>query len=100
MNMPTAPRVQNMLSFSVLTPHYMEDINFSRKELHSSQREVSIIFYMQEIFPDEWKNFLERMECASLEALKAEDKEEELRSWASFRGQTLSRTGNGIEYET
>ncbi|KAM6584955.1 hypothetical protein CsatB_011957 [Cannabis sativa] len=98
MNMPTAPRVQNMLSFSVLTPHYMEDVNFSRNELHSSQREVSIIFYMQKIFPDEWKNFLERMECASLEALKAEDKEEELRNWASFRGQTLSRTVRGMMY--
>lgn len=36
---------------SVMTPHFMEDINFSMKELHSSQREVSIIFYMQKIFP-------------------------------------------------
>ncbi|XP_024028224.1 putative callose synthase 8 [Morus notabilis] len=98
MTMPSAPKVRNMLSFSVLTPHYMEDVNFSMKELHSSQREVSIIFYMQKIFPDEWKNFLERMGCASLDGLKDEGKEEDLRKWASFRGQTLSRTVRGMMY--
>ena len=42
---------------------------------------------------DEWKNFLERMGCENLDTLKDEGKEEELRSWASFRGQTLSRSG-------
>ncbi|PON83360.1 Glycosyl transferase [Trema orientale] len=98
MNMPSAPKVHHMLSFSVLTPHYMEDVNFSMKELLSSQREVSIIFYMQKIFPDEWKNFLERMGCASLDGLKEEGKEEDLRNWASFRGQTLSRTVRGMMY--
>ncbi|KAF3442292.1 hypothetical protein FNV43_RR16208 [Rhamnella rubrinervis] len=98
MDMPSAPKVRNMLAFSVLTPHYMEDINFSMKELHSSQQEVSIIFYMQKIFPDEFENFLERMGCASLDALKDEDKEDDLRNWASFRGQTLSRTVRGMMY--
>lgn len=101
----------------------MEDINFSMKELQSSQQEVSIMFYMQKIFPgynkvglsiifyfsslgymlllvawvsfliDEWKNFLERMD-----GLKDEGKEEDLRNWASFRGQTLSRTVRGMMY--
>lgn len=33
------------------------------------------------------------MGCENLDALKREGKEEELRNWASFRGQTLSRTG-------
>lgn len=104
----------------------MEDVNFSMMELHSSQKEVSIIFYMQNIFPgrykswyffkshfffslehtfnnfifllDEWENFLERMNCESLEGLKEEGKEEELRNWASYRGQTLSRTGEGNRF--
>ncbi|KAH7512777.1 hypothetical protein FEM48_Zijuj12G0126200 [Ziziphus jujuba var. spinosa] len=98
MNMPSAPKVRNMLSFSVLTPHYVEDINFSMEELHSSQQEVSIIFYMQKIFPDEWKNFLERMGCSSLQGLEEEGKKEELRNWASYRGQTLSRTVRGMMY--
>lgn len=98
MNMPSAPKVCNMLPFCVMTPHYMEDINFSMKELHSSQREVSIIFYMQKIFPDEWKNFLERMGCENLDGLKDKGKEEDLRNWASYRGQTLSRTVRGMMY--
>ncbi|XP_010552165.1 PREDICTED: putative callose synthase 8 [Tarenaya hassleriana] len=98
MDMPAAPKVRNMLSFSVMTPHYQEDINFSMKELHSSKSSVSIIFYMKKIFPDEWKNFLERMGCDNLDALKNEGKEEELRKWASFRGQTLGRTVRGMMY--
>ncbi|KAJ0102053.1 hypothetical protein Patl1_05004 [Pistacia atlantica] len=98
MDMPSAPEVRNMLSFSVFTPHYLEDVNFSMKELHSSKEEVSIIFYMKKIYPDEWKNFLERMGCENLDAVKDEEKEEELRNWASFRGQTLSRSVRGMMY--
>ncbi|GAV78689.1 Glucan_synthase domain-containing protein/FKS1_dom1 domain-containing protein [Cephalotus follicularis] len=90
MNMPRAPKVRNMLSFSVMTPHFKEDINFSMEELQLSKEHVSIIFYMQKIYPDEWKNFLERMGC--------DGKEEEIRNWASFRGQTLSRTVRGMMY--
>lgn len=33
------------------------------------------------------------MECEDLDGLRSSGKEEELRTWASFRGQTLSRTG-------
>lgn len=98
MDMPSAPKVRNMLSFSVLTPHFMEDVNYSIKELCSSQEEVSIIFYMQQIYPDEWKNFLERMGREDLDDSTYESKEEELRYWASFRGQTLSRTVRGMMY--
>ncbi|KAK6229181.1 hypothetical protein SCA6_018132 [Theobroma cacao] len=110
MDMPSAPEVRKMLSFRlnclllslffscVITPHYMEDINFSMKELQSSKGQVSIIFYMQNIFPDEWKNFLERMGYQNLNELIDESKEEEIRNWASFRGQTLSRTVRGMMY--
>ncbi|XP_012074237.1 putative callose synthase 8 isoform X2 [Jatropha curcas] len=97
-DMPIAPKVRNMLSFSVMTPHFMEDINFSMKELDSSKEEVSILFYMQKIYPDEWKNFLERLDYDSSELFKDESKKEELRNWASFRGQTLSRTVRGMMY--
>ncbi|GMI65572.1 glucan synthase-like 4 [Hibiscus trionum] len=98
MDMPSAPEVGSMLSFSVMTPHYMEDVNFSLKELQSSKGQVSIIFYMQKIFPDEWKNFLERMGYQNFNELIDDGKEEEIRRWASFRGQTLSRTVRGIMY--
>ncbi|XP_056172840.1 putative callose synthase 8 isoform X2 [Syzygium oleosum] len=98
MDMPSAPTVRNMLSFSVLTPHYMEDINYSMKELlHSSQEEVSIIHYMKKIYPDEWSNFGERMGSGDVKELKDQNCEE-LRNWASFRGQTLSRTVRGMMY--
>ncbi|KAL8512379.1 hypothetical protein ACS0TY_018750 [Phlomoides rotata] len=101
MNMPKAPKVRNMLSFSVLTPHYMEEVKFSKKELHSSKEGVSICFYMQKIFPDEWEHFLERMGSEKVDDFddyEDDEKEEELRDWASFRGQTLSRTVRGMMY--
>lgn len=44
---------------------------------------------------DEWKNFLERVKCSSEEELKGvSELEEELRLWASYRGQTLTKTGS------
>ncbi|CAN1140669.1 Putative callose synthase 8 [Linum perenne] len=97
-DMPVAPKVRNMLSFSVLTPHFMEDVTYSRKDLRSSKKEeVSILFYMQKIYPDEWENFLERMEWGNSDASK-EENINDLRNWASFRGQTLSRTVRGMMY--
>ncbi|XP_027343948.1 putative callose synthase 8 [Abrus precatorius] len=97
-DMPDAPKVHKMLPFSVITPHYMEDINFSLKELGSEKEEDSIIFYMQKIYPDEWTNFLERLACDNRKSLEDEHKTEDLRLWASFRGQTLSRTVRGMMY--
>lgn len=48
------------------------------------------------MYIDEWNNFLERVNCSSEEELKgneSDELEEELRRWASYRGQTLTRTG-------
>lgn len=43
---------------------------------------------------DEWENFLERVNCKNEEELRDnEELEEDLRLWASYRGQTLTRTG-------
>ncbi|XP_045796427.1 callose synthase 3-like [Trifolium pratense] len=102
MDMPLAPKVRNMLSFSVLTPYYTEEVLFSLYDLDSPNEDgVSILFYLQKIYPDEWNNFLERVKCTSEEELKAnesEELEEELRLWASYRGQTLTRTVRGMMY--
>ncbi|XP_010257761.1 PREDICTED: putative callose synthase 8 isoform X2 [Nelumbo nucifera] len=108
MDMPIAPKVRSMLSFSVLTPLYMEEVKFSLKDHHSSQKGVSILFYMKRIYPDVWRNFLERMECEDWDELEEKHMDEliskkkhmyeELRNWASFRGQTLSRTVRGMMY--
>jgi callose synthase len=99
MEMPSAPKVRNMLSFSVLTPYYSEEVLFSLDALEVENEDgVSILFYLQKIFPDEWNNFLERMDCKSEEELKDPEKLEELRLWASFRGQTLTKTVRGMMY--
>ncbi|KAK3036584.1 hypothetical protein RJ639_031201, partial [Escallonia herrerae] len=99
MDMPAAPKVRNMLSFSVLTPYYVEDVLFSIDALEEQNEDgVSILFYLQKIFPDEWTNFLERVGCSNEEELKAKVDLEELRLWASYRGQTLTKTARGMMY--
>ncbi|KAJ8748765.1 hypothetical protein K2173_011320 [Erythroxylum novogranatense] len=100
MDMPTAPKVRNMLSFTVLTPYHSEDVLYSVNLLEQPNEDgVSILFYLQKIFPDEWINFLERVGCTNEEELRATDYlEEELRLWASYRGQTLTRTVRGMMY--
>ncbi|TYG56862.1 hypothetical protein ES288_D08G098000v1 [Gossypium darwinii] len=100
MDMPAAPKVRNMLSFTVLTPYYTEEVLFSLQELEEPNEDgVSILFYLQKIFPDEWNNFLERVERNNEEELKeSPELEEKLRLWASYRGQTLTRTVRGMMY--
>ncbi|XP_042488374.1 callose synthase 3-like isoform X2 [Macadamia integrifolia] len=97
MDMPPAPKVRHMLSFSVLTPYYVEDVLFSIRNLEEENEDcVSILFYLQKIYPDEWTNFQERV---GHEDVKGNPElEEELRLWASYRGQTLSRTVRGMMY--
>ncbi|CAJ1846041.1 unnamed protein product [Sphenostylis stenocarpa] len=101
MDMPMAPKVRNMLSFSVLTPYYTEEVLFSIHDLDSPNEDgVSILFYLQKIFPDEWNNFLERVKSTEEDIKGSESDElvEDLRLWASYRGQTLTRTVRGMMY--
>ncbi|KAF0902192.1 hypothetical protein E2562_014435 [Oryza meyeriana var. granulata] len=100
MEMPNAPKVRHMLPFSVLTPYYKEDVLFSSHNLEEPNEDgVSILFYLQKIYPDEWKNFLERVDRKSEEELREDETlEEDLRLWASYRGQTLTRTVRGMMY--
>ncbi|KAE8663689.1 putative callose synthase 6 [Hibiscus syriacus] len=100
MNMPSAPKVRDMLSFSVLTPYYKEDVLYSDEDLHKENEDgISILFYLQRIYPDEWNKFLDRVPSV---ASKSENDEpqnnEEIRKWVSYRGQTLSRTVRGMMY--
>ena len=44
------------------------------------------------MYADEWKNFQERVGWEE-ELKENEELKEELRLWASYRGQTLTRTG-------
>ncbi|CAN4089719.1 unnamed protein product [Withania somnifera] len=87
---------------SVLTPYYTEEVLFSSEDLDKQNEDgVSILFYLQKIYPDEWNNFLERAECTSEDDLRfkwSPELEENLRHWASYRGQTLTRTVRGMMY--
>ncbi|KAM3731408.1 hypothetical protein ACB098_12G161500 [Castanea mollissima] len=101
MDMPTAPKVQNMIPFSTLTAYYIEDVLFSTNDLEKliTGDGLSILYYLQKRYPDEWNNFLERIECSDEAELKpTEELEDELRLWASYRGQTLARTVRGMMY--
>ncbi|XP_058067565.1 callose synthase 5 [Magnolia sinica] len=100
MDMPRAPRVRKMLSFSVMTPYYSEETVYSKSDLELENEDgVSIIFYLQKIFPDEWNNFMERLNCKrTSEVWGNEENVLLLRHWASLRGQTLFRTIRGMMY--
>ncbi|KAE8677918.1 Callose synthase 11 [Hibiscus syriacus] len=101
MNMPHAPQLERMMAFSVLTPYYNEEVLYSKEQLVTENEDgISILYYLQTIYDDEWKNFIERMRREGM--VKDEEiwttKKEELRLWASYRGQTLSRTVRGMMY--
>ncbi|GLT70370.1 hypothetical protein SLA2020_424530 [Shorea laevis] len=97
MNMPYAPKICDMLSFSILTPYYKEDVLYSDEELNKENEDgISILFYLQKIYPDEWTNCIERLSENKDDEIK--DEKEELRKWVSYRGQTLFRTVRGMMY--
>ncbi|VVB07526.1 unnamed protein product, partial [Arabis nemorensis] len=100
MEMPRAPTIRNMVSFSALTPYYSEDVIFSDAGLKEKNEDgMSILFYLQKNFSDEWKNFLERVGCDKAEKIDlSDDLKVERRLWASYRGQTLARTVRGMMY--
>ncbi|MBA0570078.1 hypothetical protein Golob_003765 [Gossypium lobatum] len=91
MNMPTAPKVSDMRSFSVLTPYYSEHILFTDDELNKENEDgISTLFYLQKIYPDEWTNFRERRHY--------QESKEDICNWATYRGQTLFRSVRGMMY--
>ncbi|KAH1108877.1 hypothetical protein J1N35_012645 [Gossypium stocksii] len=103
MDMPPARPVQEMLSFSVFTPYYSEIVLYSMNELLKKNEDgISILFYLQKIYPDEWRNFLARIgrdeNAAETDLYDSPSDILELRFWASYRGQTLARTVRGMMY--
>ncbi|XP_027351814.1 callose synthase 10 isoform X1 [Abrus precatorius] len=103
MDMPSAKPVSEMLPFSVFTPYYSETVLYSTSELQKENEDgISILFYLQKIFPDEWENFLERIgrgaSTGDVELQRSSSDSLELRFWVSYRGQTLARTVRGMMY--
>ncbi|KAK9131779.1 hypothetical protein Scep_011307 [Stephania cephalantha] len=101
MNMQRAPQVEKMMAFSVLTPYYNEEVLYTKEQLRTENEDgISTLFYLQKIYDDEWLNFLERMRREGMKDEKEiwSGKLRHLRLWASYRGQTLSRTVRGMMY--
>ncbi|KAF8021555.1 hypothetical protein BT93_G1872 [Corymbia citriodora subsp. variegata] len=103
MDMPLAKPVSEMMPFSVFTPYYSETVIYSSSDLQKENEDgISILFYLQKIFPDEWANFLERIgrseSTGEAELQDSSSDSLELRFWVSYRGQTLARTVRGMMY--
>ncbi|KNA05699.1 hypothetical protein SOVF_187870 [Spinacia oleracea] len=103
MDIPPAKPVREMMSFSVFTPYYTETVLYSMNELRKKNEDgISLLFYLQKIYPDEWKNFLARIGrdeySQETDLFDSPNDVEELRFWASYRGQTLARTVRGMMY--
>ncbi|KAI3725778.1 hypothetical protein L1987_65571 [Smallanthus sonchifolius] len=100
MEMPRAPQVRKMLSFSVMTPYYSEETVYSKSDLDMENEDgISIKYYLRKIFPDEWENFMERINCKEdLDIFENDENILQLRHWVSLRGQTLCRTVRGMMY--
>ncbi|MBA0836692.1 hypothetical protein Goarm_008887 [Gossypium armourianum] len=102
MNMPHASNVEKMMAFSVLTPYYDEDVLYKKGMLQDENEDgISTLFYLQKIYEDEWRNFIERMRREGMDDDEDDiwrEKLRDLRLWASYRGQTLSRTVRGMMY--
>ncbi|XP_031502410.1 callose synthase 10 isoform X1 [Nymphaea colorata] len=103
MDMPPAKPVSEMIPFSVFTPYYSETVLYSSAELRVENEDgISTLFYLQTVYPDEWRNFLERIGRDDLtvdqDLQNSSSDSLELRFWASYRGQTLARTVRGMMY--
>ncbi|KAK8988034.1 hypothetical protein V6N11_065633 [Hibiscus sabdariffa] len=100
MKMPRAPRVEKMIAFSVLTPFNDEDVLYSKETLEAKNKDgVSILYYLQTVYDDEWKNFVQRMRRGRAVTVDFRTTiSKDIRLWASYRGQTLARTVRGMMY--
>eukprot|EP00952_Eustigmatos_sp_NYUAD-ZCMA_P004867 21316-Eustigmatos_ZCMA.PRE.1 len=91
-----------MLSWTVVTPYYSEDVLYSRKDLESGltptggTSNVSTMLYLQTLFKSDWKNFMERHGLKDDSKVWTSKMLFETRLWASLRAQTLARTVEGM----
>ena len=99
MHIPSAPSIASMKSFSTLTPFHSEDVLYSFADLEKQTEDgVSVFFYLQTIYPNEWANFLQRVGIPDnrVASILHSRKTMEARMWATNRGQTLGRTIDGM----
>ncbi|TFJ83846.1 hypothetical protein NSK_004943 [Nannochloropsis salina CCMP1776] len=99
MDVPKAPSISDMMSWTVITPFYSEDVLYNRKDLEAANEDgVNTLLYLQTLYKSDWKNFQERLGLRNDSTSWAGKAKEEIRLWASMRAQTLSRTVQGMMY--
>jgi callose synthase len=100
MDLPKAPSIAHMMSWTVLTPFYGEEVVFSRKDLEQANKDgINQLLYLKTLYPTDWGNFRERLGVKDDAELWTKPQlQQELRLWASLRAQTLSRTVQGMMY--
>jgi len=99
MNIPSASAIHSMKSWTTLTPFHSEDVIYGFSDLEKSTEDgVSVFFYLQTVFPNEWSNFIQRLGISDdrVATILHSKKEMEARQWATNRGQTLGRTVDGM----
>lgn len=98
MDLPKAPSIHHMMSWTVVTPYYSEDVLYSRKDLDAANTDgVNTMLYLQTLYKSDWNNFKERLGVHD-ENMWHPKYREETRLWASLRAQTLARTVQGMMY--
>ncbi|KAJ0401780.1 hypothetical protein P43SY_006034 [Pythium insidiosum] len=68
---------------------------FDQKVVEEDGKNITILKYLVTIHPEEWENFLERVDVSTAEEAQ-NNYPMEIRLWASYRGQTLARTVQGM----
>jgi len=98
MDMPKAPAVPDMRSFSVMTPFYAEDVIYTKADLeHENSDGITVLLYLQTLYGDDWRNFLERNQISDpARQIWQPQHLMATRLWASLRAQTLARTVLGM----
>jgi hypothetical protein len=88
-----APSLRDARTFASVFVNTLQDL------LKETKDGVSVLMYLQTIFPQHWKFFLERVkqgEDVDRRELLDSTVAAQTRMWASHRGQTLSRTVNSM----
>jgi callose synthase len=100
MDMPNAPSIHDMFSWTVLTPYYSEDVTYTKEDLEkrADALGVSTLLYLQTLYRTDWNNFIERLGIEDEDKIWSKKYINETRKWASTRAQTLSRTVHGMMY--
>ena len=119
--MPNASSVDEMPAFTVLVPYYKEKMILSLSETikAGAQSKITILEYLQKLYPSEWENYVEDVTTQKKTAKQERSKRETSRNsfmvlqklgfdsldpndtnktrlWCSKRAQTLYRTISGF----